>query len=637
MNIKHLWAGLALIGIITISNEVVINAANQLSLLGKQQRQNVLAPKQGRKSVITLLNNGEPAFEILIPNNPSTIDLKAAEMLKVALDAGTGKQFKIVKESSYNDGAVFSLGATALLKKSGIKPTKPLALEGYLIKEHGGNIFLLGGTLHGTISPVIALIEEDFGGRLYDRQAGLKMPQLAAKQTVTSREYIPVFPVRTMFQFESFDKNYQLFNRVGSFTSSYDFIPPEWGGSIKLPKQYFVHTFLKLLPNKAYFKTHPEYFALVDGKRKQQGHSGGGEMCLTNPDVRRIVLAKVLAELKNYHQYGMFDISANDNTSKSFCECAKCQALVKREGSQAGPLIDFVNYIANEVVKVYPNVKITTLAYKETKQPPEKLQPNKNVIVRLANDTALRPYPICYVDDDTKFKQNIVQWRQAGTQLFIWDYMVSFLAWPMPRPNLEVIGKNIDYYAKNGIYGLFLQSSHYGVGENQGKLRAWVYAHKMWDPRCKMADLIHDFNYGYFGKAAPLMQEYSDLLSAEWRKFYQTHKFKEVFVFSNNYYPEALTIFNQALNLTVDDPVLHAKIELEFISLLFYRLELMPPKTHSERDSYRHDLELFAKLTKKYQVKWISEGKTKTPKRLKEWRSKYLSENSQNHVESIKK
>ncbi len=637
MNIKHLLAGLALIGIITISNEVVINAANQLNLCGKASIQNVLAPKKGQKRVIALLNNGEPAFKILIPDNPSTIDLKAAEMLKAALDAGTGKQFKIVKESSYSNGAVFSLGATALLKKSGIKPTKPLALEGYLIKAQGGNIFMLGGTLHGTISPVIALIEEDFGDRFYDRQAGLKMPKLTAKQPVTSREYVPVFPVRTMFQFESFDKEYQLFNRVGSFTSSYDFIPPEWGGSIKLPKQYFVHTFWKLLPNKEYFKTHPEYFALVDGKRKKQGHSGGGEMCLTNPDVRRIVLAKVLAELKNYHQYGMFDISANDNTTKSFCECPNCQALVKREGSQAGPLIDFVNYIANEVVKVYPNVKITTLAYKETKQPPQKLRPNKNVIVRVANDTALRPYPICYIDDDIKFKQNIAQWRQAGTQLFIWDYMVSFLAWPMPRPNLEVIDKNIDYYAKNGIYGLFLQSSHYGVGENQGKLRAWVYAHKMWDPSRKMVELIHDFNYGYFGKAAPLMQEYSDLLAAEWRKFYQTHKFKEVFVFSKTYYPQALAIFTRALKLTANDPVLHAKIELEFISPLFYRLEMMPPKNQAERDSYRRDLELFAKLTKKYQVKWISEGKTKTPKRLKEWRSKYLSEGSQNPIKSIKK
>jgi hypothetical protein len=637
MNMKQLSVSFFLLGIIVALNGANVSADNPSESTGKQSEQNILAPQYGKKTVINLLKNSQPAFAILIPAKPSTIDLKAAEMLKQALDAGTGKQFKIVKASSYHDGAVFSLGATALLKKSGIKPKTPLALEGYLIKEQGGNFFLLGGSLHGSISPVIALIEEDFGGRLYDRQVGLQMPKLTAKQIITSREYVPLFPVRTMFQFESFDKNYQLFNRVGSFTSSYDLIPSEWGGSIKLPKQYFVHTFWKLLPNKKYFKTHPEYFALVDGKRKPQGHSGGGEFCLTNPEVRRIVLAKVLAELKTYHQYGMFDISSNDNTEKSFCECLNCQALVKREGSQSGPLIDFVNYIANEVVKVYPEVKITTLAYKKTKQPPKQLRPNKNVIIRVANDTALRPYPICYVDDDTKFKQNIMQWRSAGTQLFIWDYMVSFLAWPMPRPNLEVIGKNIDYYAKNGIYGLFLQSSHYGVGENQAKLRAWVYAHKMWDPTRKMADLIRDFNYGYFGKAAPLMQQYSDLLSAEWDNFYSTHKFKEVFIFSKTYYPQALAIFTQALKLTANDLALHAKIELEFISPLFYRLEMMPPKTQAERASYRRDLELFAKLTKKYQVKWISEGKTKTPKRLKEWRSKYLSKGKQSLVKSIKK
>jgi hypothetical protein len=110
-----------------------------------------------------------------------------------------------------------------------------------------------------------------------------------------------------------------------------------------------------------------------------------------------------------------------------------------------------------------------------------------------------------------------------------------------------------------------------------------------------------------------------------------------VFIFSKTYYPQALAIFTQALKLTANDLALHAKIELEFISPLFYRLEMMPPKTQAERASYRRDLELFAKLTKKYQVKWISEGKTKTPKRLKEWRSKYLSKGKQSLVKSIKK
>ncbi len=600
-------------GVIFIS----ISVAN-LNAWVLPEKYNSLRPK-GKKSKITLLHNGMPARKILIPAQPSTISEKAARLLQQALFKGTGKRFPIIRDNQKYAGPVFSIGNTKLYQQSDIKPEHPLQYEGYLIKIKNNNLFLIGGRLHGAISAVIALIEEDFGGRLYSRQEGLLMPKLPATITVAQRQYVPCFPIRTMFQFESFDKEFQLFNRVGAFTSSYDKIPQNWGGSIKLPKQYFVHTFAKLLPNELYFKKHPEYFSLVDGKRKKQGHSGGGEMCLTNPDVRRIVLKKVLNELKTYHTYGLFDISANDNTSKSFCECPQCSKLFKKEGSEAGPLIDFVNYIATEVAKVYPNVKITTLAYKETRQPPAHLKPNKHVIVRLANDSALYPYPICYVAEDKRFCSAVANWRKLGAKLFIWDYMVSFLAWPMPRPNLEVIGKNIDFYAAHGIYGLFLQSSHYGVGENQGKLRAWVYAHKMWDPSRRMSDLIRDFNYGYFGKAAPLMQQYNDLLEQEWRQFHRTHKFKTVFVFSKNYYPKARKIFDQALAMTADNPILKAKIELEFVSILFFRLQTMPPHNAAERKSYLADLKLFKQLTKRYHVDWISEGKTRTPQRIKEW------------------
>ena len=143
MNMKQLSVSLLLLGIIVALNGANVSADNPSGSTGKQSEQNILAPQHGKKTVFNLLKNSQPAFAILIPAKPSTSDLKAAEMLKQALNAGTGKQFKIVKASSYHDGAVFSLGATALLKKSGIKPKTPLVLEGYLIKEQGGNFFLL--------------------------------------------------------------------------------------------------------------------------------------------------------------------------------------------------------------------------------------------------------------------------------------------------------------------------------------------------------------------------------------------------------------------------------------------------------------------------------------------------------------
>ncbi len=590
---------------------------------------NYLAPKGDRTFNLELTKNGKAAFSILIPDNASTIDQKAAQLLVQALKLGTGIEFKVITDSQYSKGSVISLGETKLYKATGLKPSIDLDLEGYSIDAKDGNLFLIGGSRRGSISPAIALIEEDLGGRFYSRQEGLIMPKLSSSAKIVLREYAPIFKVRTMFQSESFDRDFQLFNRVGSFTSSYDRVPDSWGGSIKLPEEYFVHTFSLLLPN-TYFNKHPEYFALIDGKRKPQGNGGGAQFCLTNPDARKIVLNNVLKALKKYHSYGLFDVSAND-TDHSFCQCDRCMAIQNAQGSASGPLLDLVNYIADEVAKVYPDVKITTLAYIETNKPPKNLRPNKNVIIRLANDTASFPYPMFYLEESDVFFPNMKNWIKLGAQLMIWDYVVDYKAWPMPRPNLAVIDHNIDTYAKYGIYGLFLQSSHYGVGENQGKLRAWVYSKKMWDPSRKMSDLIRDFNYGYFGKAADLMQSYSDLLYNEWKQFHDTHTYKDSekypnkFCFSDKYYPTARAIFEKALELTKDDKTLHAKVELEYISILFYRLQMMPPKEGDEADraSYKADLEEFARLTKLYKVEWISERVTKTDQRILEWRRQY--------------
>lgn len=157
---------------------------------------------------------------------------------------------------------------------------------------------------------------------------------------------------------------------------------------------------------------------------------------------------------------------------------------------------------SNEYKKSYPEVKLTVLAYTESNKPPKRIHPDDNVIIRLANDTASFPYPMFFMEESDVFYPNFIKRKKLGAKIFIWDYVVDYKAWPMPRPNLEVIDYNINTYAKEGVYGLFLQSSHYGVGENQGHLRAWVYSKKMWDPSRKMDDLIRDFNYGYFGKAA---------------------------------------------------------------------------------------------------------------------------------------
>ncbi len=590
-------------------------------------KKSVLAPIGDEKTSIELFNGNTAAIKILLPNNPTSLDIKASNMLADALEKGTGVRFNIVREDDYSGGAVFSIGQTRLYRESSLKPSIDLKGEGYMIAEKDGSIFLVGGKRRGAISPVIALIEEDFGGRLYSRQDGLQMPKISAQETITIREYTPAIELRSMWQFESFDRDFQLFNRVGASRSDLDRVPDEWGGNIKLSNEYFVHTLGKLLPNEKYFRDHPEYYSLRNGIRLPQGQGGGGNICMTNPDVRRIVADKVLDELKTLHKYGLFDVSAMD--TEGYCECQDCQKLANLHGS-SGLLIDFVNSVARKVKKDYPDVKISTLAYNDSEQPPKNIAPDDNVIIRLSAAAMHSDYyPMFTVDESDKFINSMNGWRKLGAKFYVWDFTVDFKGWPLPRPNLEVIGRNIEIYSQNNVFGLFLQGSHYGVGENQAKLRSWVYAKKMWDPSRDTKELIREFNYGYFGKVADLMQDYSDLLSREWHIFHDNHNFKDSlkypkrFTMTDEFYPQAREIFEKALAQSKDDPALHSKVELEFLSILFYRLENIPPNGEEGRKSYIKDLHTFEDLAAKHNLNWITEGTTRTPQRIVEWKRKY--------------
>ena len=67
-------------------------------------------------------------------------------------------------------------------------------------------------------------------------------------------------------------------------------ISEDWGG-YERPLAGFTHTFNSLL-SRSEFEAHPEYFMVKDGKRDPH------QLCLTSPDVRRIIIDKTLDRLR---------------------------------------------------------------------------------------------------------------------------------------------------------------------------------------------------------------------------------------------------------------------------------------------------------------------------------------------------
>ena len=69
--------------------------------------------------------------------------------------------------------------------------------------------------------------------------------------------------------------------------------------------------------------------------------------------------------------------------------CSKCKrpaelAIVAEEGSDAGPILRAVNFVAAGIEAEFPQVAIDLLAYSFAQNPPRKTKARSNVIVRMA-------------------------------------------------------------------------------------------------------------------------------------------------------------------------------------------------------------------------------------------------------------
>ena len=165
------------------------------------------------------------------------------------------------------------------------------------------------------------------------------------------------------------------------------------GTSLAARGSGFQHSFKSLLPRSVYGKEHPEYYALVSPERwvgdpkptkptrvSDPMMTGSWQLCTSNPDVRRIIAEKLIANDTTAIQ----SISPNDGLC--FCECEACRAQ-DPEGQGIGDgvyditdrMYDFLNDIAWQVYKASPKSKVGLFSYSRYANAPSRkfdLPPN---------------------------------------------------------------------------------------------------------------------------------------------------------------------------------------------------------------------------------------------------------------------
>ena len=87
------------------------------------------------------------------------------------------------------------------------------------------------------------------------------------------------------------------------------------------------HTVEFLLPVKDYYNSHPEYFALRNGKRR----GVNTQPCFSNPDVLKICTEKLLDIMRKRPEFDIYQVSTTDHYQ--LCECSICKEEMMRLGN----------------------------------------------------------------------------------------------------------------------------------------------------------------------------------------------------------------------------------------------------------------------------------------------------------------
>ncbi|MBQ4047626.1 MAG: DUF4838 domain-containing protein [Clostridia bacterium] len=473
-----------------------------------------------------IANYGETRANIIVADEAGLATKRAANELSRYVFKMTGAKMNIRLASrgtiGNHNAAEICVGLTG---RDGEHDASGLKHDGYLLKTVGNRLFILGENDRATLHAVYAFLEDELGCRFFTDT----VEHIPQRQYLTIGEIdktvIPPFEYREIFGNVCFDHaDYAAKRGLNGMHHNLD---EERGGSWKY--QGFVHTFNSYVPVFEFFEDHPEYFSMVNGERFDGGDEKYGDngvymvntqLCLTNPDVVRIVTERLRKEIEAHPDAKIFSISQADWGEP--CHCPECAAIDEEEGSYAGSLVRFINQVAENIAEDYPDIIIDTLAYGYSRTAPKLTKVAPNVAIRLCTIECCFSHPLRTCDEAFRsrrtllpgntFREDLQEWGKMSDRIYVWNYNTNFYNYFEPMPNFHTLQDNIQFFAENNVVGLFEQGNGEDLSGEFNELRYYILSKLMWEPYGDVDRWMREFMIGYYGMGAQPLREYIDAL-----------------------------------------------------------------------------------------------------------------------------
>ncbi len=237
------------------------------------------------------------------------------------------------------------------------------------------------------------------------------------------------------------------------------------------------HNFEYFIPAEKYYKTNPEFFAVIDAEpikplANKDGFLGGGQLCVTNKGLRQELLHNIIEYCRKNPEVECISLIPNDGFG--WCQCDDCRKAAKTP--EKGEMFslsthvdkaqeiyhDLITYISEQLRNVLPHITLTFAAYVNY------IEPAKNFLLKEKTAVHFAHYWRCInhnIDNpdcpiNSKYMQALQKWRAAknGGQISLYEYYMGVnLYISLPMIHHEQMFEEVQFYKENDIDGLLTQ------------------------------------------------------------------------------------------------------------------------------------------------------------------------------------
>jgi hypothetical protein len=450
----------------------------------------------GTPSTLRIVDNGQPAAVILIPEDSSDNLEESAGQLQSHIKKSTGATLPVKRPSmKHSEPVKIWLGQHLYSQRSGVN-LDGLDDHGFVISfPEEGNMVLVGPTDWGTKFGVYEFLERFLGIRwLLPGPDGEHIP---ARSTLD----IPVQEIREEPVFIS-----------RSFSGLRLRAQSRWAHRNRMVgKIKFHHNLYKLFPPSRYRDTHPEFYPIIDGKRylPADNQKSDWQPCFSAPGLVEEAIKNICEFFSRYPDQKSYSLGVNDR--RGYCECERCstgQTNYLGRPHLSDPYFKWANAVVEGVLKQYPDKRFGCLAYNSIADPPSEVQVHPHIIPYMTYDR------MKWIDKEIEQhgKELTERWAKKATNLGWYDYIYG-TPYLVPRVYFRKMAEYYRYGYENGIRAMYAEAyPNWGEGP-----KLFLAAKLQWNPSLDMNALLEDWYVLAVGsKAAPSLRAYYE----HWEHFW---------------------------------------------------------------------------------------------------------------------